>query len=296
MDNREEAILKTLLYADIFDFPLTKEEIYKYLISEKTIHKTDIAKILKTKKLPIENAEDYFYLSGRKDLVEKRKRRKVASVKKLNTARAIIRKCSLLPTVEFIGISGALSMENSDEDDDIDIFVITKRGFVWTTRLLLVILLIMLGAYRNRKTKNYSDKICLNMILDKANIHMSEEDGDLYTAHEIAQLLPVFDRENTYERFIKNNAWVNKFIPNFSIKKNYTKGKNNFWGVVLVVIMRILFLEKISGFLQLKYMEKHRTRETVKDGLLKFDPFDYKTHVLRIYGQKMKKLNLQNIL
>src|SRR5687768_3690701 len=35
----EQAVLKTLLYSDIFDFPLTKHELWKFLISPREIDK-----------------------------------------------------------------------------------------------------------------------------------------------------------------------------------------------------------------------------------------------------------------
>ena len=92
-------------------------------------------------------------------------------------------------------------MHNSDTDDDIDIFVISNKGFAWTTRLLTAVLLIMLGAYRNKNSKNVKDKICLNFILGEDEMHFKNQ--DLFTAHEIVQLLPIFTRDKTYQRFIR---------------------------------------------------------------------------------------------
>jgi len=292
MDSSEKAILKTLLYADIFDFPLTEEEIYKYLISENKVSREEITRVLKSNKLPIETSKHYFYLRDKKKLVEEREKKRIASARKLKIAKGIIQKISLTPTIQFIGISGALSMENSNKDDDIDLFVVTQENFVWATRLLLVILLTVFGVYRSRKTKNTSDKICLNMILDKSNIAFGKKDQDLYTAHEIVQLLPIFDKGKTYEEFIKKNAWVNKFVPNFSITKNYKEYKNGFYDNLLIFLFRVLFLEKIAKFTQLNYMKNHRTSEVIKDGFLKFHPFDYKAYVLRNYKRKIDKFKL----
>ncbi len=292
MDSREKAILKTLLYSDFFNYPLKKEEIYKFLISDKKITRRDFQKAFRKTKMPIGMRKGFFFLTERKELVTKRERKEKASLKKLKKARKIVMLLSLLPTVKFIGISGALAMKNSDENDDIDIFVISKKGFVWTTRLLLISILSLLGVYRNRKSKDYSDKICLNMIIDETRLKFIKNNQDLYTAHEIGQLLPIFDKEGAYEAFIKANLWIKNFMPNILINKNYSKKKENILGRLSTLLFRMLFLEKITKFLQLSYMKNHITKEVVEDNFLKFHPFDYKTYILKKYNKKTASLGL----
>lgn len=289
MDSRQQAILKTLIYSDLFDYPLTRTEIFKFLISKKHIEGRDLFGVLSNKILPIEEFENYFYLVGRKDLVLTRQKREKVSLKKLQLAKDIIKKISYIPSIKLIGISGALSMNNCDEDDDIDLFVITSNSLVWTTRLLLVILLTSLGIYRNRNSKNHANKICLNMILDESHTGLAKENRDLYTAHEIVQLLPVFNKENTYEKFINENAWVRGYLPNFSGKQNLVPYDNSIIDKLMIYIFRILQLEKIAKFLQLSYMKNHKTSEVTNDGFLKFHPYDYKTDTLREYKKMLSK-------
>lgn len=292
MDNRQQAILKTLLYADLFDYPLTKTEIFKFLISEENIKKEELFTALGNKNLPVENAGDFFYLAGRRNLLIKRKRREKISAQKLELAKKIIGKISFISSIKLIGISGALSMRNSDEDDDIDLFVISDRNLVWTTRLLLVILLTIFGVYRNRNSRNHSNKICLNMIVDESHIVFKSPNRDLYTAHEIAQLLPIFNKGNIYERFIGENAWVKNYLPNFSNDPSNNFYKNSIFDKLTVCIFRVLQLEKVAKFLQLSYMKKHKTKEITKDGFLKFHPYDYKTYILRDYKKALTKYGL----
>lgn len=293
MDSREKSILKTLLYADLFDYPLTKEEIFKFLISKKSVSHSEIAEVLKNSHLPIEKAKGYFYIKGRQALVGKRERREKVSVAKLSRAKEIIKKIGFIPSIKLVGVSGALSMRNSDEDDDIDLFVITKKELAWTTRLLLTVLLSVFGVYRNRQSKNFSNKICLNLILDENRIDLSQSSRDLYTAHEIVQLLPILNKENTYQAFIKQNIWVKNYIPNFIISKNASSYKTTFFAELLLVqMLKIIKVEKIAKFLQLKYMEGHITNEITEDGFLKFHPFDYKTYVLEKYKRRLLKYDL----
>jgi len=292
MDSRQQAILRTLLYADLFDYPLTKDQIFRFLISKKNIGKQELFSVLKNKSLPIEQSGEYFYLTQRKSLVTERQKRKTVSSQKLELAKKIINKISFISSIKLIGISGALSMENCDEDDDIDFFVITDKNLVWTTRLLLIILLTFLGVYRNRKSKNHSNKICLNMILDEDNLCFGKINQDLYTAHEIVQLLPILNKEETYEKFINNNPWIKNYIANFTVEKNFDDKKNVLFDRLIVQLFKLLQIEKIARFFQLKYMKNHRTNEITKDGFLKFHPYDYKAHVLASYKKELQKRGL----
>ena len=45
--NATDVIIKTLLYSDIFDFPLLENEVWNYLISEKKVDKEPFDKKIK---------------------------------------------------------------------------------------------------------------------------------------------------------------------------------------------------------------------------------------------------------
>jgi hypothetical protein len=287
MDNRERAILKTLLYSNFFDYPLREEEIFKYLITDKKIDKVLFHKILKRLKRLVKSDKQFYFLFGRKELVRKRIDREEISLQKLKKAKNIINKLSLIPTIKLIGISGTLSMKNSESRDDIDIFVITQKGLVWTTRLLMIILLFILGAYRTRNSKTYSDKICLNMLLDENFMKLEK---NLYIAHEIAQLVPVFEKDNAYKNFLQANKWVEEFMVNaLDNGKVYLKKKSNTVDFIFNWLFNFFAFEKITKFLQLTYMRKHITKEIVKTGIVRLHPFDYKYYILQSFNQKIKE-------
>jgi D-beta-D-heptose 7-phosphate kinase/D-beta-D-heptose 1-phosphate adenosyltransferase len=181
-------------------------------------------------------------------------------------------------------------MENSDKDDDIDIFVITKKDFVWTTRFLMVVFLLILGVYRNKNSKTYSDKICLNMLLDEDCMSLEK---NLYIAHEIVQMAPIFERDDTYKQFLQKNRWIENFMVNaLDGNKNYLKKKDSAIDYALIFLFKIFAFEEISKFLQLVYMKKRITEEIVKAGILRLHPFDYGFHILQIYNKKLKECGL----
>lgn len=296
MGSSEEAILKTLLYSDIFDYPLSKDEVWKYLISKKIEDKQSFLKCINRKNFSFSHNKTFYFVRGREDLIKKREEKEKYGLEKIKYAKKIISKLSLIPTVYFIGISGALAMKNSDKNDDIDLFVITAKNSVWITRFVMVLMLKSLGLYRKRNDKNYANKICLNMLIDKTALRFSQKRNDLYTAHEIAQIMPVFNRDNTYKKFIYANDWVNSFLPNvFSpVSKITFASKKSLTNKLVEFLLTILPLESTAKVVQIRYMKKHMTRETVSDNFLAFHPFDYKTYVLKNYKKKVAKYVYSN--
>lgn len=290
MDSRQQAILKTLLYSSLFDYPLTREEIYNFLIGLK-ISKKECYQLLKNSKLPIEFDEGFFFLRGKGNSVKKRKRREKISLEKFKKAEKIIKKISLIPTVKLIGISGTLAMLNSEKDDDIDLFIIADKNLVWLTRVLAALLLVFLGVYRTRNSKVNADKICLNLLLDEENLKFKDE--NLFTAHEIMQLIPIFERGGTYQKFIKQNNWIKKFLPNAMVStKIKFKNKQNIFGNLFKIIAKTFFLETIARNLQLFYMRGHITKEKLEIGFIGLHPLDYKSQVLRNFQRNLKKFQL----
>ncbi|MGA2911150.1 MAG: hypothetical protein ABSE17_00725 [Candidatus Levyibacteriota bacterium] len=291
MDSREGAILKTLLYSNFFDYPLKKEELYNFLIGKK-LSKNEFTKALDNTSLPIDSSDGFYFLQGKQKLVKKRQQRELISLEKLRKAELIIKKLSLIPTIKLIGISGTLAVKNCAENDDIDIFVVAENGLAWTTRFLAVIMLIILGVYRNKNSKRYKDKICLNLILDEDRIFF--ENQDLFTAHEIVQLLPVFGKDKAYQKFISANSWIKEILPNWQVnQKPIFSRRQSYLDKLMIVILKIIFLEKILKVLQLFYMRKDITREKLEDGFIGLHPFDYKDRILKDYNQTIAKFGLQ---
>lgn len=291
MGSSKESILKTLLYSDIFDYPLSKEEIWKFLISKNKEDKQSFLKYLNLKNDIFEYRNNFYFIKGRIEIIKKRQEKEKYSLEKIKFAKKIIQKISLIPTIYFIGISGALAMKNSDKDDDIDLFVVTARNSVWTTRLMIVIVLIFLRVYRKRNGENVSNKICLNMLVDDSTLALSKDRNDLYTAHEIAQILPIFNKNKTYEKLINSNIWIKDFLPNaFSQKPTIPfMSKISFINKVINCLLRIPVIEFLTRSIQFRYMKKHITKETISNNFLAFHPFDYRAHVLNNYKKKITK-------
>jgi len=280
-------IFKTLSYADIFDYPLEVEEVWQYLIEEKATQR-QVSNCLKTliAKKKVSKSSNFLFLPGREKIIVERERKKKLSKQKIKRAKFAAWVLALIPSVKLVGLTGALAMANSEKNDDIDFLIVTSSNLLWTTRFFATFILTILGLKRGRTAKRITDKICLNMFVDETALNFSDQ--NLFVAHEITQLKPLFEKGNTYKSFLSKNSWVFNFLPNWS-----SFGfKDNFKDQQPIINQDLLLklIEKILRKLQLFYMYPHITTEKISDKILKFHPQDISFEVLSKYEKRVKSL------
>jgi hypothetical protein len=277
--------INTLIYESIFDFPLKREEIWKFLISDKKVSRGNFEKLLSDKRIVFDKKTNLYSLTKNNKIFTGRLFREKTSFEKNKIAISAAYLLSKIPTVNLVGVSGSLAQYSARQNDDIDIFIICKKNSVWTTRFFAVIILKLKNIYRTDKDIN--NKICLNMLTDSYSF--SEKRKDLYDAFEIAQLRPIYSRNNTYEEFLDHNKWINIYLPNFFYIKNKTIGEEIKESRLNTLLLYTLpTFEKITKLIQKIYMKKITT-ETVTDHFLAFHPRDFKSEILGKYEDLIKQ-------
>ncbi len=220
MNQLQKAILKTLAYADIFDYPLNLKEIQKFLIGKKFKSQEKIKKEIQESPellLRIDHQKNFYFLKGREKIVKLRREREKISQKKLKIAQRVSRWLKIIPTIKMVAVTGALAMNNSDEEGDIDLLIITKKNRLWLTRFLVVFLVELIAKRRRPQDKKVKDKICLNMFLDEDHLKIPKKEQNLFTAHEVCQVKTLWQKDKTYQKFFKVNLWLKNFLPNWKI-------------------------------------------------------------------------------
>lgn len=258
----------SLAYHDIFDYPLTEAELEKWEAGLATIAK------IKYKKVKINN-----------NISQKKKRREI-SEKKLLIAKKAAGLIAKIPTIKMVAVTGALAMKNARAESDIDLLIITGAGVLWTTRLLTYcVLRIMNYAIRRPKEKQQKDRLCLNVWLDETALGWDRGDRNIYTAHEIAQIMPLMNKDFTYERFLAKNKWILDYWPKaiqyqkLNIKEQKSKPKNkNIYSLLFNFLSMIV--ERIAFKFQYLYMRKKVTREIITPHKALFHPNDWGKVVL----------------
>lgn len=280
--NLSDSIIKTLVYADIFDYPLHLSELHRFLISGKKYSEKEIVGELKLLGHLIDFAQSLYYLRGKKSILRARRARKRYSLRKMKKAKTVARILSYIPTILLIGISGSLAMNNCKKNDDIDFFFITKKNTLWISRGIVVMLLFIFGLKRGRTETFGTDKICPNMFMSED--HLSLPRHNLFIAHELIQLKVLIDKKNAYERLLSSNLWIYRYLANISSEIIPFRNKDTF------SLSAILLwpLEKIAYASQLFYMRTHRTQEFISPKIASFHPIDKTSFILMLFKEKCK--------
>lgn len=291
----ERAIIKTLVYTDIFDYPLKVYEIHKWLIGEKaSLYQVEKALERLSQKSRVKSRKDYYFLIGRDNLVQKRLKRQKISSQFLLKTKLLTFILKIIPWIKLVGVSGGLAMENADKKGDIDLVIITAKKRLWLTRILTIFILDLLGIRRkvNMNPKKVGGKLCINLILEEDRLEQTSK--NIYVAHEVLQMKVLWQREGIYKKYLLDNLWVFKFLPNWvgngimnhelRIKPKKHDSKFSIFNSILNVF------ERLAKWLQLKIMKKPQGRERIEEGAVYFHPNDYGPRVISEYRKKVKGL------
>lgn len=203
----EDAIRSTLIYADVFDFPLTVDEIYRYLIGL-DVSRVEIKAQLNERLLPggrVMRRGGYFMLPGRGIIGDRRESREYAAKQMQGRAIRFGRWISHLPFIRMVALTGSLAALNHRSKEDFDYFIITEQGYLWLARGFILLL--------NRFVSNGRSNLCPNYLISENNLALAER--DLYTAQELVRMI-LISGEETYARLRDENRWADKFLPNAS--------------------------------------------------------------------------------
>jgi len=198
------AILQTVAYADVFDYPLSGAELTRYLVGvpatreqvERAMSDAPLARRLARR-------DDLIALPGQERLFDLRRRRAAVAAELWPHALIYGRRIAALPFVRMVAITGALAMDNVDGRLDMDYFIVTRQGRLWLCRAQIITLV--------RLARLQGHEICPNFLVTEQAL--SIEEHNLYTAHELAQMVPISGMA-TYGRMRSINAWTETYLPN----------------------------------------------------------------------------------
>lgn len=202
------AVSKTRAYSSFFNFPLTPEEIHFWLITPKTVSSSQIYNFVH----PLS-----------KSLAQKRKQLSLDTNRKIAYAKKLSSVLKYVPGLRLLALTGSVAAQNSRPLDDIDLLLITTPHSIWLVRPL-VILIISLFFKRRHPYESHNaaaNAFCPNLWLDTLSLSVPANKRNLYTAHEVLQIKPLIDKNNTFQAFLQANSWTSQFLANaYSLQRN----------------------------------------------------------------------------
>ena len=202
----EVAIIKTLLYFDIFNYPLKSEEIFHFA-GTKALNVGEINTALHHlvgEKL-VYCFDEFFSTQNNIENVERRRSGNALAELLMPKAIERARLIGKFPFVRSVMASGSLSKGYMDHKSDLDFFIVTAPGRLYFARMLLVL-------YKRIFFSNSSKEFCVNYFI--STDHLEIEEKNQFTATELATVIPMFG-QHIYGKLLEMNSWVYSFFPNY---------------------------------------------------------------------------------
>lgn len=249
-------------------YPLSLEQIHRMLphkISQDELLKT-LVDLKKMGKIITDKEHGWYTIRGYESIFNIRKERKSETIRKNAILSQFCNIASIVPGIRFIGVTGSCALDNADYSDDIDIMIITAEYFLFICRIFVSLFVFLIGKRRTRGESSHPDAVCINIWIDGMDMLVPAPKQTLYGAREIINMIPILNRNQTYERFLKVNDWVAGVVPNCNMSTEVQHKPIQDRGVIIYLINSSL------AKVQLAYMRPHITNEIVSDTQLWLHP------------------------
>lgn len=205
----KRAIDETRKYALKYGQKLNKQQIFERLISPQVFSKKEILDQFQKKSV------NYQYKNN--DWQEKMRRAQKLTQEHLSKMKGIL----------MVGVTGSVAAEWAKKNSDIDLLVVTQSHQLWWWRLYLRIYVWWHQIpHRKFRKKEKANEFCFNLWLSENNLKIPTNKENLKNATDLIMMKVILNREKTYEKFLRENAWVKKFLAtgyDFKIKSNPLK-------------------------------------------------------------------------
>ena len=212
--NSKASILSTLVYFDLFHYPITAGEIRFFLpqrISPAELERS-LGELLESGLVFM--WEGFYTIRNEQGLVERRRKGNRRAADMLHTAEKVAALLARFPYIRGVGVSGSLSKHYADEGSDIDLFIITAKNRLWLARTFLHALKKLSFIVRRE------DWFCMNYFVDELALEIPEK--NMYTAIEIVTLIPM-QGGTAFADFAEANRWTDRVLPQ-SIERRTIRG------------------------------------------------------------------------
>lgn len=199
-------ILSAVRYFSLFRHPVTAAEIHRFHPVACDPDEVDKGlQILIDDGQLMRSPEGWYAPPGKAGWFAERVASRSRALALLERSKRYSRIIAGFPFVRGVALSGSLSKYAAGENADIDYFIITEANRLWIARTLLHLF------KKITFLTGHQHCFCMNYFIDESALEL--DDRNLYTAIELATLLPAYN-PNLLQRLAEANPWVLQFLPN----------------------------------------------------------------------------------
>lgn len=112
-----------------------------------------------------------------------------------------------IPYVRAVFLTGSVARGEARKKSDIDFFIVTKPGRIWTCRVLVTLAIGIVGL--RRTNTQIEGRICLNRYQTEINLEIKPHNA--YHRRDYSQAICLLDLDDVEEKYRKANKWIKKF-------------------------------------------------------------------------------------
>ncbi len=297
----QEAVLKTVIFFDLFNYPLTNWEIWQYLKLEISLGVLEQAVSDLVLAGSLEQYDGFYFLPGRAEIIETRRERYNFANYKIKLARRATKLFKWLPSVKLVAVANLIGHHNLRNESDVDIFIVSSPNRLWLTRLFCTGLMKITKQRPTKECKR--NKMCLSFYAAADGLAMEPlrfKPSDPYFDHWFLGLYPIYDNDKylAYMRF--KNPWLKKSFPNsLLLRENFPDNyfSKNLLDKILYYGANVLnaWSKKIQVAIMPKVLKDLANKDTgvvLNDHILRFYLKDKRQEFLDKYNKRLAEFNL----
>ena len=202
----ELAIAHSVVYASLFDYPLTLEQLRQTLPQAvpSTAHLLRAYRCSDALSRMIEYERGFFFPAGRRDLIVERQQREARTRAFLDRHARALRVICAIPFTRMVALSGSVAHLNLERDGDLDLFIVARGRRVWSIAVTAIVAAKLLRC---------RDVVCVNFVVSDSSLRLEQQ--DLFTANQVISLRPLVGGD-VMNALLAANPFVTQCYPNFT--------------------------------------------------------------------------------
>lgn len=286
-----------IAYFDIFRYPVTAFEVWKWLYApSQPWTLCDVVTVLREGSALRSRVAEHGGFYGLGDVAANaadRHTRFLDAMRKYHRLLRVVAYLGRLPHVDGIAVCNSLALHHTNAQSDIDLFVVTSASRVWTVRFYAI---AAMALFRLRPGEAARDPVCCSFFVDRDLLAMEGlkiGEHDPYLAMWHATLSPLVDRDHVFARLRAENAWVAGVLSHAPVVRRAQAYRQKLRGRLPSLPIgeeRLRMFQERRLNPAVAALKNRDTRVVVNNKMLKFHENDRRAAIAATLDEKMSHI------